>query len=333
MDESIKKLFEEFIQGTISPTDEAVLIDFIRTDADLARRFEADLTSQSHYIDKERSDRMLARIESEIKPDSNKVKHTRLYKKLMRVAAIMAIPIVSVFATLHISRLHEASTDRTLTVSAAEGQKANLTLPDGTKVWLNSGTTLSYSPDFNRRDRVVELDGEAYFDVAYDKRKMFSVNTEGMRINVFGTSFNVKNHDADRYASATLVHGSIEAITDNGAFMQQPNQRLVYDKRLNRTTPPIEVAVKDYTEWRNNILRFANESLAEIVSTLERHYNVDIIISDAELNNMRISGTMPNTGLKSIMEVLSLTSPILYKFDGMKIILSIDKSRRKQYKF
>lgn len=328
----ITELFEAFLKGGISSEDELRLIDFIRNNPALGRWMERRLAQQSDVIDPERSAAMLRNIHNTIDAarKRNRPRRKLILKRAAQIAAVGILPLAATLITLRVTDIHDMRlTDaaRPVTMTVEKGQKAKITLPDGSRVWLNSNTEISYGADFNRKERNVTLSGEAYFEVTGNASRPFSVSVPDMRIRVIGTEFNVKAYGDDRYVSATLLSGEIEAVTSDGTFYQNPNQRLVFDRLLRKAQPIARVEATDHIGWINNTLRFVNEPLGEIVKMVERMYNIDIRFEDDKLRDYRFTGTLPNTSLESILEVISITSPVAYRYDGNHITFSEDTGR------
>ena len=195
------------------------------------------------------------------------------------------------------------------------GQMSKVRLPDGSTVYLNSGTTLLYSGNFNTGKRVVTLEGEAFFDVAKDRAHPFFIQTQALNFKVYGTSFNIQAYPEDREINATLVEGSLGILKKNGieltrlipgenANFRQSDRKLV----IHKTNLDI------YTSWKDGLVVFRNEKLKDIARKIERWYNVEIVIKKAQLGEETYMGTiMKNKPIDQILEVLSLTSSLKYR--------------------
>ena len=166
-----------------------------------------------------------------------------------------------------------------------------LALPDGTQVWLNSETVLRFPSCFAEGVREVQLEGEAYFDVAHEEGSVFRVKMAGGVITVLGTEFCATAYPEERLA-ATLVEGSIAFRAQDGDSAElHPNQRLEYDNQAGK----IEVQEVDpwlYTSWKEDIFCFEDRSLEDIMAVLSRWYNVQVTFEEDGLRNLRLSGTL-----------------------------------------
>jgi len=195
------------------------------------------------------------------------------------------------------------------------GQMSQLTLSDGTKIWLNSGTTLRYPEHFASDQRSVTVIGEAYFEVAKMANKPFTVNTSDMKVEVLGTSLNVLAYKEDANSSVTLIEGKVVVQNTEGKTIAQLSPGQMATK--NKTGTKIEIKnVKTafYAAWIDGKLFFDDEPLDQIAIKLERWFNVDIVFANQQLKSYRFTGTiLKNKPVDQIMQALELLSPIRFK--------------------
>lgn len=249
------------------------------------------------------------------------VKGFRLAHLVRYAAAIILCIGISIASHLY-TRQSLLVNSKEYVVEADKGQRASITLPDGTKVWLNSHTRLSYTANYGVEERTVSLTGEAYFEVAKDKEHRFIVKTEMMDVEALGTSFNVKAYEEDANITATLFTGSVRVNTSGGEVVLLPNQQVQYS-RLERK---LKVEMPDNSlyanMWRDNELAFESETFENIAVVLNRMYNVQIKFETEKIKQYRFSGVIKNNSLDNVIEIISLTTPITYKYRGDTIILS-----------
>lgn len=170
------------------------------------------------------------------------------------------------------------------------GSTTRFTLSDGTVVALNASSSISYPMRFEGKNRSVQLDGEAYFEVTKDSKHPFVVETNGMKINVLGTTFNVRSYKEDNRAITTLLEGSVSVDTEPGKQLAlKPGQQLVYDK-ASRKTEIKNVNADLYVSWKDGQCYFDKEKFIHIAKILERHFGVEIVISSPALENQIFSG-------------------------------------------
>lgn len=165
-----------------------------------------------------------------------------------------------------------------------------ITLEDGTTVHLNYNTTLRYPEHFAAEERMVYLEGEAYFEVAPDAQRPFKVMTRDVTIRQYGTSFNV-NTFSKRYTDVVLVEGSISVLTGDEEYRLRPNERMRLDKTSARLSiRPVDV--KPYIAWHEGRFIFDNESLGDIMETLSHWYGVDVVFDEPTLRYLHFTGNM-----------------------------------------
>ncbi|MFV0565955.1 MAG: FecR family protein [Flavobacteriaceae bacterium] len=207
------------------------------------------------------------------------------------------------------------------------GRTFNLTLSDGTKVFLNAGTNIKYPTTFVKgKIREIFLEGEAYFEVAEDKVHPFIVNTNQVSITVLGTKFNVSSYKEDTEINTVLVEGSVSLSNDqnpDSASLLQPGHKGSWDKSNNKMSFK-KVDVKMYTEWMQGDIVFRNTAFNEMIKKLERNYNVIIENNNQTLNLKKFNANF-NKNIENIDDILTVISqiyPFTYKKTDNKIIIN-----------
>ncbi len=223
-----------------------------------------------------------------------------------------------------------------LTVVAPFCARTVVDLPDGTKVWLNSGSELTYPAVFSSGERRVQLVGEAYFKVNKGEIPFF-VSNLGPEIKVYGTEFNVNSYTNEEQVTVALAEGKVSLISGNKEEYIKPGQVSSFDKKTKNIT--IEnLDVNNYSCWREGKYVFRDTSLSSIMRILQRQYNVNINLLDSQLGNYRYNMTIKNENLEQILQLLAISAPIRcnykpkeFKPDGTyvpdNVEISIDKSR------
>lgn len=210
-----------------------------------------------------------------------------------------------------------------LTVITHLGERSQVVLPDGTKVWLNSASSVEYVAPFFSRERRVKMDGEAYFEVEHDSQAPFIVSTNGLDIKVLGTRFNIRNDDRDHRITTVLLEGAVKAYAtgnEDAAVRLRPSQQLVFDTRTGSMRLTDEPSADRSINWIDGRFCFEHNTFGEIVAELKRYYNVDIRFMDQALRNERFSGDFRvEDGIYHIMSVLQLTYKFTYKVVGNDI--------------
>lgn len=215
------------------------------------------------------------------------------------------------------------------TLSIPNGKRFNITLSDGTLVHLNAGSSITFPVQFLRnRIRKVFLSGEAYFEVAHDKKNAFVVNANKLDVKVYGTKFNVNNYQEDKQTDVVLVEGSVSmsqsglAATKNNEFFLVPGYKGTFNKE-NKKISDEKVNTSLYTSWMTGNLVFRNESFENIIQKLERHYNVIIINNNKNLAHETFNATI-ETDHESIEQVFNYFKKVYqieYRIVENKIII------------
>ena len=213
------------------------------------------------------------------------------------------------------------------TVIVPYGKRTLITLSEGTKVWLNSGSKLIFPAVFSDKKREVYIDGEAVFEVTHSETNPFYVQTRNFDIKVLGTVFNVSSYSDDKNSSTVLQEGKIElsykgnTIFNKEKFTILPGTMAVFNPDENNFTKE-KVDPQDYMSWHDGYLVFNNEKLINILKRLSRYYDVDILLSDVKIQNETFSG---NLDLKSspakVLDIIAKTTPFIYEREKNKIVI------------
>jgi len=215
------------------------------------------------------------------------------------------------------------------TVQTSPGVRTQVTLPDGSRVWLNSGGSLSYPVHFNSESRDVVLSGEAYFEVVKDEHKPMYISTGKMKIKVYGTKFNVNAHSDRNVIETTLIEGKVSIIDYTGnEHKLDPGFTAVFDKASQDLTTLKVDNIDDYTGWKDGKLAFHNKHFDDIVSDIEKWYDVDIQVADTTLNRYVLYATFIDESVEQVLEILSNSIPISIEYP--KRIIQPDGSYAKK---
>ena len=236
-------------------------------------------------------------------------------RSFLRVAAILLlliIPTVSYFIFF---------TNSTESVLLAENQIIESTLPDGTQVTLNTGSSLYYPKKFKGDIRKVSLEGEAYFDVSHNKDKAFVIDAQDMKIMVLGTSFYVNTFSSDNTMEVVLITGSVQLVYQGKEMILEPGDKAVI---LTAHGEIVKQENKDpnLLAWKTKKLRFDDTSLKDIINILEKVYQKDIEVLNPQVLNCRITATFDGQSLEAVLRVLQSTIDITVKPNGNKIEIS-----------
>lgn len=304
MDEQLLQYFS----GELTVSERLELILRIENDEQLKAEFirlqnlNAVLQISFHSTDRSEGNRHFKAFISRVKQNTQ----WKLFVNIVKYAAIALILVAStVWATFRLVD-NSASTMNTLFVPA--GQRAQITLQDGTNVWLNAQSTLTYPSHFSKKNREVKITGEAFFKVAKDKKKPFIVSTQNIHIKVLGTQFNVYSYPGTGYIQTDLVEGSVKVYqmdNKNSSIVLKPNEQVV----IRGTSMTVSNIVNpEHLLWKNGIYSFDNERLIDIITKLELYYDITIKVRDPEIFNVRYTGKFRQRD--SIDEILRILQKI-----------------------
>lgn len=225
-------------------------------------------------------------------------------------------------------------TDYTLKVPF--GKKLAIVLSDGTKVYLNSGSSLQYSSTFNNsKQRGVTLNGEAYFDVVKDKKKPFVVKTSSMFIRVLGTKFSVSAYKEDKVNTVLLEQGSLAVnkspgfseVSKDKTLILSPGERVMFkktekDEKNNFFKEKVSLSkVYDAISWKNKEIAFEDDSFATIIKRIERHFNVKIVCKNDKINNVKFTGKFNKQNVFDFLNAFKVHTPFEYYVKDNTIII------------
>jgi ferric-dicitrate binding protein FerR (iron transport regulator) len=270
-----------------------------------------------------------------------------LYKAAVIILLFTSAFFVYMYLTNTQPAVFDVYAENYNTVEIPVGEKGQITLSDGTKVWLNSDSKLKYPAKFEDT-RVVELIGEAYFNVVKNQDVPFYVKTSTITVRVTGTEFNIKSYPGEGIIKTTLVEGSVEILKNSESnqipqVKLLPNETATYNKLSNtfhvdrvstnqmtenkkikvQKIQTIEPTVETITSWRQNELVFNNETLEEMVTKMERWYGVEITLK-TEPTDERYSGKFVyNESIDQVLHVLSKTTPIEYNIEKNRVFIRL----------
>lgn len=254
------------------------------------------------------ADKVLGDIHATIKRN----RRSRLRNRMSLVFASLFLPMAAGMIFLLTRR--DASSDAMAELRSAPGTVASITLPDSTRIWLNSDSRISYPLSFSGDTREVYLDGECYFKVAKNEKQPFLVHSNDMTVKVTGTEFNVEAYDLPgRNITTTLVQGSVTVLSDgNDPVHMRPGQ----SAELNTDDGSISVTSVDTrvaTAWKDGRLVFSQTPFAEALRMIENRFNVAFEIENPQLNNLRFTGVFKSQGLESILASFTISENIHFQ--------------------
>jgi ferric-dicitrate binding protein FerR (iron transport regulator) len=200
------------------------------------------------------------------------------------------------------------------------GGEYKVTLADGSKVWLNAGSSLRYPAVFTGNDRPVTITGEGYFEVAENKAKPFRVFANGTELKVLGTKFNVKAYEQDKQVTATLVTGAVAIQHGNTLKNIKPNQQaIVLGDNINIKTNSKE-EMEQVLAWKNGLINLEGESVASILQQIQRWYNVKTKIEPGTPETTLTGTIEKSTPLPKVLELLNTNVSVQFTLDGETVM-------------
>lgn len=266
----------------------------------------------------------LKATQTKIRRNQSSSKQHSLIHKLLRIAAILIIPLLSILGSyLYIK--HNTYNPELIQCFVPEGENRELTLPDGSTVNINSRSILIYPKEFKGETRTLYLTGEANFTVKKDKEHPFIVSTSYLKVQALGTKFNLQAYPESDKITTTLENGAvkIDKITGvEGSFILSPNEQLEYNYKTG-IFEKRKINAANYSGWTKGELNFINQPLKEILATIQRKYAVDFLINPhlftSDLYTIKFNR---HEDINVIMKILTITvNGLAYEIDGNTITI------------
>jgi ferric-dicitrate binding protein FerR (iron transport regulator) len=276
-------------------------------------------------FDKNRAgERFFARTGSHANIRRKTGKHAVMRYLSYTAAAVALLLIVSYVSYRHGGeQLKNRFAD--IVIETPMGAKTKMFLPDGTLVWLNANSKITYSQGFGVSDRNVGLTGEGYFEVTGNAELPFRVKTNELQVSVLGTKFNFSNYPDNEEATVSLMEGKVQVknlMNVNEEKIMTPDEKALLNKKTGQMRI-LSHRTHLSSEWTNGYLCFDNELLPDIVKTLERNYNVKISIADKSLETTRFYSdfSRQEQSIEDILRLLKSTNKLTYTIEGKNITL------------
>ena len=321
MENYIKILYKKFLYGNIRKDE------FMEMRHELNKANESEL---KNLLDQEWNEDLSSEVLAEKNKEDIRSKlnfyieydKQRLFRKRMIQIAAVVIPFVFILSAFLFVNQSTAKVEKDFVVVVKQGNRAIVTLPDQSKVWMNSNSKLVYNTGKNKT-REVKFTGEAFFKVFKDKTRPFIVSANTIKVEVLGTSFNLKVRQGSDIIETSLVEGSIKLSGSELSqdYVLKPNEKAIYSNSLKSIK--VEPADNEAeTAWKDNKLQFKSERFVDVVKRLEEWYGVKIISKCPKIENDLMSGAFKDENLKTVLETFKIQYHIQYKNHGDTIILS-----------
>ncbi|WP_217603191.1 FecR domain-containing protein [Chitinophaga sp. GbtcB8] len=204
-------------------------------------------------------------------------------------------------------------------LSTPRGGQFRITLPDGTQVWLNAASTLRYPTAFTGPERLVEITGEAYFEVTANAAQPFRVKMKDAEVEVLGTSFNVNAYADEPTIQTTLLEGSVKLSSNNSHLLLKPGQQAILG--VNKEFNINQVDPNDAIAWKNGYFLFKNEGIESVMRTIARWYDVDVSYQ-GDVLKQRLGGTVSRyEKLEDLLKTIELTKSLKFKIEGRRVTI------------
>lgn len=315
-------LFSKYLIGDISPEEKQKLFRQLREDAEF-RQEAAGMQNLSALVSLAQEKQTAT--DEQYKSFINIRRRRKLFfslRKFSGYAALMVFSVLSTYLLMTYSAGKGNDPVRYLEFSTPAGQRAKAVLADGTEVWLNANSKLRYPEHFDEKQRVVELHGEAFFDVEKNKEKPFVVQTNKMNIKVTGTQFNVNAYDTEKYFVASLIEGSISVLCKNNlnnTYALSPQQKIVVSDDTSEVTM---FDNNDFMSWKDGMFVFDDMLLTELIKKLELYYDVSIRVDNTKLGDLRYTGKFRQSdGVESVLRKLQIVYPFSYEKDDERNLI------------
>ena len=322
---NMEKQFSKYLNGTANPEEFSAVLEILcaeendgKMSAELLEFWKEALSSA---IENKENSQLLDKIHHRIALEETRANTKRftIYRNLLKVAAVLIIGLIASIIVLYQDSEPQRYADVAETVTTPYGARTNFLLPDGSEVWLNSGSTITF-PKRYAKIRNVELAGQAYFHVVKNG-KPFIVKTGCGSVEVMGTSFDVKAYANDNFET-TLVEGSVKVRDrSNQVATLKPGQQSIITP--GNAFSMCTVNADEITAWKEGKLIFVKEPFANVAKNLERWYNVKIELQGDRLKKLGYTGTIEMETFGEVLELINTTTPIKYKFDKKTRILKI----------
>ncbi|HHV86962.1 MAG TPA: FecR family protein [Petrimonas sp.] len=256
-------------------------------------------------------------LRKRITSDRNK----RLFLNYLRNAAAILLPLFLTYQYVLQPVLNRSgATKETVTVTSAPGMVTKTILPDGSEVWLNALSSLTYPQRFTEKDRTVQLSGEAYFKVVSDKKHRFNVETpDGIKISAYGTEFNVNAYASENHHKVTLAKGNVEVSAKESLkkeILSVGEKAVINLQTGNMSVSPADTYVE--TAWKDGKMVFRREKLDKIAEKLSRKFGVNIRLEGDRLKEYEYTATFTDETLEDILDLLKRSAPITYSISKQK---------------
>ena len=320
MENYIKIIYKKFLNGSIRKNEFMEM----RHDLNQANKSELKILFEEEWnedlwtgvMDEKDKINIRSKLNFYIEYDRKRL----LRKRITQIAAIV-IPVIFILSALLYVYHPFSKVEKDFVVTVKQGNRAQVTLPDESKVWLNSNSKLVYNTGKNNT-RDVKLIGEAFFKVTKDQSRPFIVSVNNIQVEVLGTSFNIKAKNGSDIIETSLVEGKIKlsGVELSQDYILKPNEKAIYSNiskniKIEFTDNEVETA------WKDNKLQFKSEKFTDVLKRIEDWYGVKIISKCTKIENDLLSGSFKNENLETVLESFAIQYKIRYNNEGDTLVV------------
>lgn len=341
---SLKEQFElsKWLQGNDDDKELAAQIDEL-----FALEYGPEHTDEEERSREKSWDRIRRSMHSESgdEPFLPKKQQRFTWRRIIPLAAasIVLLCVVGAGGWYWHSAREEARARQNI-VGTEKGSRSKLTLPDGSRVWLNGDSRISYGASFGKNNRELTLTGEAYFDVAGDPNHPMIIRTAAVTIRVLGTAFNVRAYPEEKTTATTLVQGKVQVSVNNKkelSYMLAPDEKLIVkndsglpdktNEKQSKKEPPEDItkikivktdAIPPEAQWIKNKLVFVDQPLHEVANILSSWYGMSVIVQGGGEKARHYTGIFENQSIQSVMESLKVAGGFSYSMKNDTILIA-----------
>lgn len=319
----IDNYIQSFLNGSLDAESHAVLRQWIKEKPENREYFQNTVAIWKATGVMSNADGFdVASAIGKFKEETQPANRIDFYRRALKLSAAAIILLLCGVSSLFFLWQSERSASEMVeeykeyVVEVPDGAKSKITFPDGSVVWLNAGSKVTYDSNFARESRNVGLTGEGYFEVSKNKELPFVVNTGKLTVKVLGTKFNLKSYEEDSEVKVTLKEGAVKVgdfLTDAAPVVLKPNQRFTF-KKMTQTIQVDSVDASHIENWRNGAMTFDKVPLEEIAKELRRLYNIPIRIESDKLKHIvYYSDFQENVSIEKVLEILSSGNKFRYE--------------------
>jgi transmembrane sensor len=329
VERDISHIIVRHLNGTSSAGDEIEIQQWLEENPENQQIFQdyidiwkATGDIQLHHFDAQKGwERFKANLEKEEGPKIVSIHRNTASFPLLKIAATLAI-IISIGALVYYFNFSSKIQHQYEYATTGNEIKEEITLVDGTKIWLNKNSRLTLALDFGKNERRVTLEGEGFFEVSKDAQKPFIIETARSLTTILGTSFNIRAYAEDEEERITMVTGIVDFFSKqqkSSLKIKAGEEALISQAGDLIKTEPETV---NFLAWKNQRLVFKDASLALVLDDLENYFGFDIVIENPEIMNCRFTGTFDNPQQSDVLNTISTVLEVEIEQNGQEIIIS-----------